>query len=139
MGLSSLLPKFLQFLAAFKINKDFMTIRTILVPVIRARRSSSLDPEKPSAFIDFIMDVIDNNDRVAGELSLPPASIFTLLTLCATDIVAIVVWAGLINLQATFTSTILDIINQPGLQDTVLSFLSSATTNIYEKPYTSRT
>ena len=129
MEVSSLLPKFLQFLAAFKINKVFKTIRTILVPIITAKRSSSPDPEKPSVFIDFIMDVIDNNDRVAGERSLPPASISTLLTLCATDIVAIVVWAGLINLQSTFTSTILDIINQPGLQDTILSSLSSATTN----------
>ncbi|KAG8533893.1 uncharacterized protein KY384_001634 [Bacidia gigantensis] len=108
MGLSSMLPKFLRFLAAIKINRHFKTIRNILVPMIASRRSDISTREKESAFVNFIMDVVDNNDRVA-------------------DIVAIVVWAGLTNLQATFSSTILDIINQPGLQDTVLSSLSNAT------------
>ena len=66
MGFSSLLPRFLQFLASIKINRDFKTIRGILVPIIVAKRSSNLDLEKPSGFIDFIMDVVDNDDRAAG-------------------------------------------------------------------------
>ena len=69
MGLSSLLPGFLQFLAGFKINKDFKTIRQILLPIISAKRSKMTNPEKAPAFIDFIMDIVDNNDRVAGEQS----------------------------------------------------------------------
>ena len=72
MGLSSLLPEFLQFIAARKINQDFATIRKILVPIIAAKRPTNggtRDPEKPSAFVDFIMEVIDNDERVAGESS----------------------------------------------------------------------
>lgn len=67
MGLSSFLPRFLQFLAVFKINKDFKTIREILLPIISNKRGSGLTPEKPSGFLDFILDVIDTDDRAAGE------------------------------------------------------------------------
>ncbi len=37
------------------------------------------------------------------------------------------VWGGLVNLQSTFSSTILDIINQPGLQESILASLSAST------------
>jgi peroxidase len=46
-----------------------------------------------------------------------------------TDLTAIVVWGGLTNLQSTFTSTILDIINEPGLQNEIVSSLHSAKTS----------
>ena len=71
MGLSSLLPGFLQFLAAYKVNKDFKTIRQALLPVISEKRRNGPTPEKPSGFLDFIMDVVDNNERCAG-MSTPP-------------------------------------------------------------------
>jgi peroxidase len=40
MGISSLLPSFLQGLAAISINKDFKTLRKALVPVITKRRQT---------------------------------------------------------------------------------------------------
>jgi cytochrome P450 len=108
MGLSSLLPSFLQFLAAKEINKDFEVVRRILAPVITARRNAGLrNSNNQPVFLDFIMEAVDDNQRVA-------------------DLVAIVVWGGLVNLQANFTSTLLDILNEPGLQNTILSSLKSA-------------
>ena len=67
LGLSSLLPRFLQGLAAIKVNKDFAVNRKHVLPIVLEKRSNGFDPEKPSAFVDFIMDVVDNNDRVSGE------------------------------------------------------------------------
>ena len=54
------------------------------------------------------------------------------LTYHTVDLVAVVVCVGLLNLQYTFRSTILDIINQPGLQDLVKPSLSQATTSNIE-------
>ena len=81
MGLSTMLPSFLKPLAAIKINKDFKTIRNTLLPIINARRKSNPNPEKPSAFIDFIMDVVDDNERASGKFNLLPfhATVLTLL------------------------------------------------------------
>ena len=42
------------------------------------------------------------------------------------DIIAIGVWGGLVNIQSAFISSVLDIINQPGLQDEVHASLSDA-------------
>ena len=127
MGLSSLLPDFLQFLSAFQINKDFKTVRSILSPIIEARRKSPPSQKENPAFLDFIMDVVDDNERVAGNLASQTR--FRIVANCPNaDLVAIVVWGGLVNLQSTLSSTILDIINQPGLQETILSSLSAAKT-----------
>jgi peroxidase len=56
------------------------------------------------------MEAVDDNQRVA-------------------DLVTIVVWGGLVNLQANFTSTLLDILNEPGLQNTILTSLKSASSS----------
>ena len=64
MGLSSLLPHFLQFLAASNINKDFKIIRSVLAPIIIAQRKK---PSSEIAFLNFIMDSVDDDQRVAGE------------------------------------------------------------------------
>lgn len=69
MGLSSLLPKFLQSLAASKVNKDFKNIRSTLVPIITSRRNGKPSQEKGPVFLDFIMTVVDNDERVAGRCS----------------------------------------------------------------------
>jgi peroxidase len=106
MGLSGLLPTFLQFLAARGINKDFEAIYKSLAPIITARRNDK-PQEKQPVFVDYIIEVVDDDSRIS-------------------DIVALVVWGGLINLQSTFTATLLDIRNEPGLQNTVLSSLAGA-------------
>jgi peroxidase len=49
------------------------------------------------------------------------------LALTETDLVAIIVWGGLVNMQFTFASTFLDIINQPGMQDDIITSLKDAT------------
>jgi len=76
MGLASLLPPFLQFIAARKINKDFKTIRKILIPVIQRRRAS---PGKKDLifFLDFILSAVPSDTRAAGKSPSPspPTSI----------------------------------------------------------------
>ncbi|KAK4221571.1 heme peroxidase [Podospora fimiseda] len=110
MGLASLLPSFLQFLAASDINKDFDTIHKATLPIIKERRSNlaTKDAKSEPVFLDFFLEVVDDDNRAA-------------------DLIAIVVWVGLVNLQATVSSTLLDIINDLTGQETISSSLSSAT------------
>lgn len=105
MGLSSMLPRFLQFLASFSIKKDFKTVRKVTLPIIARRRK--LDRQEP-VFLDYIIQAVDDDKRAA-------------------DLIAIVVWGGLVNLQSTFSSTLLDIINDPTGQSSVVPTLTSAT------------
>ena len=72
MGLSSLLPKPFRFVAAFTINKDFKTISRTLVPIIKKRRKTEPGREQGIAFLDFIMDAVDHDERVSGK-SYPSA------------------------------------------------------------------
>lgn len=44
-----------------------------------------------------------------------------------SDLVVVVFWGGFVNLQQTFSSTLLDILNEAGLQDDIVDSLSSAT------------
>lgn len=107
MGLSALLPSALRFIAKGPITRDWKVMRRILVPAIKRRRTQG-PPGDDVNFLNFIIPEVDADDD-------------------ASDMVGIVVWGGLTNLQATLASTFLDIINQPGLQDSVLGSLCGAT------------
>ncbi|KAF8540450.1 cytochrome P450 [Trichophaea hybrida] len=118
MGLASLLPSFLQFIAAMNINKDFKTIRKILIPVIQRRRLALPTKNDLIFFLDFILDAVPDDTRAA-------------------DLVAVIVFGGLTNLQSTFSSTVLDILNIPSLQSTLLPSLSQASAsniNVFSPP-----
>jgi peroxidase len=69
MGISSLLPSFLQFIAGWSINKDFKSARKILLPIIKQRRKANQKGANPShiTFLDFILDAVDDDTRAAGE------------------------------------------------------------------------
>jgi len=74
MGVSSLLPSFLQFIPGLSINGDFKSARKILLPIIQQRRKRTQEAgDKPSlvTFLDFILDVVDDNERAAGKARLP--------------------------------------------------------------------
>ena len=67
MGLGQLLPGFLQFIASRTINKNFKTIRKVLIPVIQRRKS--YPPGKRDElinFLDFILDTVTDSERAAG-------------------------------------------------------------------------
>ena len=75
MGLASLLPSFLQFIAARSINKDFTIIRKVLIPVVQRRRASTDKSENdPPIFLDYILNVADDDQEAAGESSSPLSS-----------------------------------------------------------------
>lgn len=74
MGFSSLLPSFLQFIASFSINGDFKSAREILLPIIQQRRKRTQEAGgklSSVTFLDFILDVVDENERAAGKARLP--------------------------------------------------------------------
>jgi peroxidase len=74
MGFSSLLPSFLQFIPGFSINGDFKGARKILLPIIQQRRKRTQEAGgklSSVTFLDFILDVVDENERVAGKARLP--------------------------------------------------------------------
>lgn len=71
MGISSMLPSFMQGLAAVSINKDSKTIRKLLKPIIEKRRTLSQPITQP-VFLDFIMEAVDDNERCAGKLLSKP-------------------------------------------------------------------
>ena len=66
MGLASLLPKPLQFLASFRIQADYKVIRRILVPVIRKARSDEKSKCAFICFLPFILEATSDDDRAAG-------------------------------------------------------------------------
>ncbi|SJL02260.1 uncharacterized protein ARMOST_05586 [Armillaria ostoyae] len=104
MGLASLLPSPLRFIAGLSIQKDYKAIESVLIPAVERRRSQQSSDVN---FLNFILPVIDNDKDAA-------------------DMLAVVVFGGLTNLQATMSSTFLDIINQPGLQERILNSLGGA-------------
>ncbi|EJD54239.1 cytochrome P450 [Auricularia subglabra TFB-10046 SS5] len=107
MGLAALLPSALRFMARAPITKDWKAMRKILVPVIERRRAQG-KPNDDADFLEFILPEADKDDD-------------------ASDLVGFLVWAGLTNLHATLSSTVLDIINQPGLQERMRGALAGAT------------
>jgi peroxidase len=73
MGVSSLLPSFLQFIAGFSINKDFKSARKILLPIIQQRRKRTQEAGgklSSVTFLDFILDAVDEDERAAGKAPL---------------------------------------------------------------------
>jgi peroxidase len=69
MGISALLPSFLQCIAGWSVNKDFKSARKILLPIIAQRRRANQRGAKSSrvTFLDFVLDVVDDDERAAGE------------------------------------------------------------------------
>ncbi|KAI1339407.1 heme peroxidase [Xylariaceae sp. FL0016] len=110
MGLSSMLPKFMQSLAGFSIKNDFDTVHKTTLPIVASRRKMKGSRSATSpVFLDFILEAVDDDKR-------------------ASDLIAIVVWGGLVNLQSTFVSTLLDIINDADGQSVILPTMSAAST-----------
>ncbi|KAJ5443567.1 Peroxidase [Penicillium daleae] len=108
MGLASMLPSFLNFIANIPISQSYDKFRDILIPIIKKRRPAPTHGQDGLMdFMPFILKVIDDDTR-------------------ASDVIAIIVWIGLRNLQISVTSTLLDIINVPGLAIKVASSLSGA-------------
>jgi peroxidase len=111
MGFSTFLPKFLRFLARMPITKDFEAIRKILMPPIaRARQRLNENNVKDTNFLNFILPRITDDAE-------------------ASDMVAILVFVGLTNLQATLSSCVLDIINRNGFQSHIIASLAHANEN----------
>ncbi|CAK7237327.1 hypothetical protein SCUCBS95973_009922 [Sporothrix curviconia] len=115
MRLSSVLPPFLNFIPKLQIHKSYKAFSKIFLPIIQRRRvdPSSGGPDGQDGLLDFmpfILEAVDDDDL-------------------ASNLVAISVWIGLRNLQVSVTSTLLDMINVPGLADRVADSLKSATLN----------
>lgn len=111
---AGILPGFLKRLGAWNINDDFGKIWRHLRTPIKSRRAAFeargrvLDHTKPPVLMDEMIREVDDDHRVS-------------------DLVALLVFGGLANLQSTFLSTVLDIINEPGLQERLLDSLYAAT------------
>lgn len=71
MGLSTLLPGFLQFLAAFSIKKDFKMVQKLTLPIIAKRRKLAVDNRQEPVFLDYIIDAVDDDQRAAGKCRVP--------------------------------------------------------------------
>lgn len=64
MGMSALLPSFLQWVAGMPIKKDFKQVRKALVPVIQKMRDQK--DRRPGTFLPFILDAVADDDRASG-------------------------------------------------------------------------
>jgi hypothetical protein len=71
MGLSSMLPHFLQFLASFSIKKDFETVRKVTLPIIAKRRNLAIGDKQEPVFLDYIIQAVDDDKRAAGKSRVP--------------------------------------------------------------------
>jgi len=108
MGLGTMLPSWLRWVAWFKINADYNKFRKIIKPIIKKRRGSpAVGNDGLIDFMPFILELIEDDNR-------------------ASDLVVITVWIGLRNLQSTVASTLLDINNTPDLSSKILRSLSKA-------------
>ncbi|KAL1893313.1 hypothetical protein Sste5346_006490 [Sporothrix stenoceras] len=114
MQLSSVLPPFLNFIPKIQISRSYKQFSKIFLPIIQRRRAnpaSSQDGNGQGGLLDFmpfILEAVDDDEL-------------------ASNLVAISVWIGLRNLQVSVTSTLLDMINEPGLADQVSASLKGAT------------
>jgi len=109
MGLGMMLPSFLRFLTGISVSWSYSRFRKIFLPIIKRRRST---PKAQAAdgtvdFLSFILDVVDDDEQAA-------------------DLVTLTVWIGLRNLQINVLSTLLDIINAPGLASSITESLAGA-------------
>lgn len=115
IGLGAMLPSWLSFVANIPMNKSYNKFRKVFIPIIEKRRrqaehkdANGVDKNKNDLpdFMPFILDVVDEDNR-------------------ASDLVAITVWIGLRNLQITLLSTLLDIVDVPGLADKINASLAT--------------
>ncbi|TAQ91302.1 hypothetical protein B7494_g374 [Chlorociboria aeruginascens] len=109
MGLGTMLPSYLRWVAWFQINADYNRFRKIIKPIIKARRGEPKPKDNEvTDFMPIILDIIKDDNR-------------------ASDLVVIAVWIGLRNLACSMTSTLLDINNVPGLGTEIYNSLKKAT------------
>ena len=74
MGLASLLPTPLHFLAARSVNQNFAVLRKVLIPVVQRRRASLNKTQSTLPFfLDYILEVADEDQEAAGEFYLFPS------------------------------------------------------------------
>ncbi|KAF5497051.1 Peroxidase [Colletotrichum siamense] len=124
IGLGSLLPSWMSFFTHIPMNKGYNKFRKIFLPIVAKRRAkleekkqlngAAAGGETGDKFIDFmsfILDIVDDDERAA-------------------DLVTITVWFGLRNLQITLLSTLLDMIDVPGLADQINLSLSRPTRGV---------
>ncbi|CAK7243975.1 MAG: hypothetical protein STHCBS139747_005509 [Sporothrix thermara] len=115
MQLSSALPAFLSFIPKLQIHRSYKAFSKIFLPIVRRRRvdPSSGGPDGQEGLLDFMPFILEavgaDDDALASRL------------------VALHVWIGLRNLQVSVTSTLLDMINVPGLAERVADSLQDAT------------
>ena len=75
MGLGTMLPSWLRWVAWFKINADYNEFRKILKPIVEQRREQIAQQranppkgmENLTNFMPFILDLIEDNDRASGK------------------------------------------------------------------------
>lgn len=71
MGMGALLPRLFNFIPKMMMKKSYNNFQKIFVPIIEKRRS---DPNAGQDgyldFMPFILDVVDDNDRVSGKCIL---------------------------------------------------------------------
>ena len=132
LGLTGLLPSFLQPFAGLPIWWNYRGARKILIPIIRHKRKiAHYSPPKQSTkvFLDLILEAVEDDTRAAGASlhslpSLPPNA----NPVFPADLVVITVYAGLTTMQTNFTSLVMDIINAPKPEkDDLTSNLDSLT------------
>ncbi len=104
MQLASVLPAFLHGLLKIKLARSYRQFHAIFGPIIARRRQTKPSSDGLIDFMPFILQAVADDDR-------------------ASNLVAISVWIGLRNLQVSVLSTLLDVINEPGLADRVAAAL----------------
>jgi peroxidase len=71
MGLGTMLPSWLRWVAWFKINADYNSFRKILKPIIKRRRGNpTATKDTLLDFMSFILELIEDDDRASGMLML---------------------------------------------------------------------
>lgn len=119
IGMGLLLPSWMAFIANIPISKGYNKFRKVFLPIIAKRRVQMAEKKQRNGgttgaetgndelidFMSFILDIVDDDERAA-------------------DLVTIVVRIGLRSLQITLLSTLLDIIDVPGLADQINSSLT---------------
>lgn len=68
MGLGTMLPGWLRWVAWFKINADYNSFRKIIIPIIKKRRGNlgSKQEGELMDFMPFILELVDDDERASG-------------------------------------------------------------------------
>lgn len=76
MGLGTMLPSWLRWVAWFKINADYNEFRKIIIPIIKKRRRNPA-PGKGELmhFMPFILELVGDDKRASGTSAFPPQSL----------------------------------------------------------------